>query len=228
VEKTVELPPKARIVSNLSNETHQYRLLPGENLIYEETITSPLLVMGPIEGLILVFKCCFWLSLAGTAPIWGWIWLQFILPGVKSHEKTLILPFLFCSLLCLVLGVLMAYYITLPIANQYLTLFNAAIGQNAWTLAHYVNYVLFLCLGHAIASELAFLLLLLVHFRLLSPEWLISKRRYMIVLAFVLGALLTPPDVLTQILMAIPLIGIYEFAILYAKFRSKRQEIILP
>ena len=117
----------------------------------------------------------------------------------------------------------MAYFITLPIANQYLSLFNSAIGQNSWTLALYVNYVLFLCMGHAIAAELALLLLILVHFRCLSAEWLISKRRHMIVAAFILGALLTPPDVLTQLLMAIPLIGIYELAIWYAKFRGKER-----
>src|SRR5204863_41436 len=112
------------------------------------------------------------------------------------------------------------YYVTLPLANQYLFLFNNSIGQNAWTLIHYVQYVLFLCLGHAIAAELGLLLLTLVHFRFLSPDWLIAKRRYMIVLAFVLGAFLTPPDVLTQLLLALPLIALYEVAIWYAKWRQ--------
>lgn len=189
---------------------------------YEQAAGSPLLILGPIEGLTLVFKSCFWLSLAGTAPIWVWIWLQFILPGMQAHEKALVLPFIIFSFLCLTGGCLMAYFCTLPIANQYLSLFNSSIGQNAWTLANYVNYVLLLCLGHAIAAELAFFLLLLVHFRFLGSEWLISKRRYMIVAAFILGALLTPPDVLTQLLLAIPLMGIYEIAIWYAKIRSKK------
>ena len=117
-------------------------------------------------------------------------------------------------------GCAIAYCFTLPLANEYLTFFNSSIGQNAWTLNHYVNYVLFLSFGHAIAAELALLLFVLVHYRFLSPEWLISKRRYMIVVAFILGALLTPPDVLTQILLAVPLMGIYEIAILYAKWRK--------
>ena len=95
------------------------------------------------------------------------------------------------------------------------------MGQNAWTLNHYVNYVLLLCLGHAVAAELALLLLILVHFRFLSPSWLIAQRRYMIVLAFICGALLTPPDILTQLLLALPLIVLYEFAILYAKWLNR-------
>jgi sec-independent protein translocase protein TatC len=222
--QSFSLPPRAWPVSLLplleEKEERIYQLSPGERFVYEEAIESPLLIMGPIEGLVLVLKACFWLSLALTAPIWGWIWLQFILPGLKEQERAMLIPFLLLSLICLGLGIALAYSVTLPIANQYLLLFNSSIGQNAWTLMHYVDYVLLLCLGHAIAAELALLLFILVHFRVLSATWLIAKRRYMIVLAFVLGALLTPPDVLTQLLLAIPLIGLYQVAIYYAKWRE--------
>lgn len=204
------------------NGHRQYHLAQREILVYDQIIRTPLLIMGPLEGLILVFKACFWLSIAITAPFWGWVWLQFILPGIHSQERLVLIPFLSGSILCVMGGCLLAYWMTLPLANEYLSLFNHSIGQNAWTINHYVNYVLFLCLGHAIAAEIAFLLLGLVHYRFLTPEWLISKRKYMIVGAFILGALLTPPDVLTQILMAVPLIGVYEVAILYAKWRKPK------
>lgn len=217
IDQVFHLPTHAKWVG--IGEGKASILRPGESLSYDQTITAPLLIMGPIEGLILVFKACFWLSIALAAPLWGWVWLRFILPGIKAQEKAFLIPFLIFSLIFILMGCLLAYRITLPIANEYLMLFNSSIGQNAWTLNHYVNYVLFLCAGHAIAAEIAFILMVLVHFRLLSPEWLISKRRYMIVAAFILGALLTPPDVLTQLLLAFPLIGIYEIAICYAKWR---------
>jgi sec-independent protein translocase protein TatC len=223
-DQIFELPYHSRLISNLSSQTegrNSYQLTPGQTLLYEEAIHSPFLIMGPIEGLVLVFKACFWLSLALTAPIWGWIWLQFILPGLKEQERAALLPFLLISLLSSSIGIAFAYYVTLPIANQYLLLFNSSIGQNAWTLMHYVDYVLLLCLGHVIAAELVLLLLMLVHFHFLSPTWLIEKRRYMIVLAFILGALLTPPDILTQLLLAFPLIGLYEVAIWYAKWINR-------
>ncbi len=227
-DQVFELPSQSWLVSNQisSGQHHErpyYRLAPGEVLLYEQTIHNPFLIMGPIEGLTLVFKLCFWLSVALTAPFWGWIWLQFILPGLKAQERVILIPFLLCSVFCLCAGIALAYYVTLPLANQYLMLFNHSIGQNAWTLTHYINYVLLLCLGHAIAAELGLLLLVLVHFRFLSPEWLISKRRYMIVVAFILGALLTPPDVLTQLLLAIPLMMLYEIAIYYAKWRHRKE-----
>jgi sec-independent protein translocase protein TatC len=221
-EQNFDLPAGSWLVSGLfrprmKEESQTYRIAPGQALIYEGA-ADPLLILSPIEGLVLVFKLCFWLSVALTAPFWGWVWLQFILPGLKEKERMILFPFLLCSLGCLALGVAVAYKVTLPISNHYLFLFNNSIGQNAWTLSHYVNYVLLLCLGHAIAAELALLLLILVHFRFLSPAWLIDKRRYMIVLAFIIGALLTPPDVLTQVMLAIPLIALYELAILYAKW----------
>lgn len=221
-----ELPSAAWLISDIPALKQKgrtvYALQPGQSLLYEQALTAPLLIMGPIEGLVLVFKVCFWLSLALTSPFWGWTWLQFILPGLRAQEQAILFPFLFCSIGCLGGGVAFAYYVTLPLANQYLTVFNQTIGQNAWTLTYYVDYVLLLCLGHAIAAELGLLLLILVHFRVLSPTWLIQKRRYMIVLAFILGALLTPPDVLTQLMLAVPLVGLYEIAIWYAKWRHRQ------
>jgi sec-independent protein translocase protein TatC len=224
-EQLFELPPHTWLLtdppSSSQKDGHRYyHIAPGGFLLYEQTIEAPLLIMGPIEGLVLVFKVCFWLSVALTAPLWGWIWLQFILPGLKANERSILLPFLLFSLISISMGLTLAYFVTLPLANQYLTLFNLPIGQNAWTLTHYVNYVLLLCLGHAVAAELSLLLFLLVHFRYLSPDWLVEKRRYMIVAAFILGALLTPPDVLTQLLLAFPLMGLYELAIWYAKWRK--------
>jgi sec-independent protein translocase protein TatC len=221
-----QLPAGAWIISKeipfiLKGDHVYYRLEPGQILLFEQALHSPLLILGPLEGLTLVFKVIFWLSLAFTAPLWGWVWLQFILPGLKTQERSILFPFLLCSFVCLCLGMALAYYVSLPLSNQYLTAFNTTIGQNAWSLSHYMSYVLLLCMGHAIAAELGLLLLTLVHFRFLSPAWLITKRRYMILIAFIIGAVLTPPDVMTQLLLALPLMGLYEIAIWYAKWRNR-------
>ena len=160
-DQIFELPSHGWLISNSSlvaEKEHFYRLAPGQTLLYEEASQLPLLIMGPIEGMTLVFKICFWFSVMLTSPFWGWIWLQFILPGLKEQERALLFPFLISSFLCLVSGLILAYYVTLPIANQYLFLFNASIGQNAWTLIQYVNYILLLFLGHVVAAELILIL----------------------------------------------------------------------
>lgn len=205
------------------------RLAPKQAASYEYPLPNRLLILGPLEGMVLTFKVCFWCSLALTSPIWGYFFLQFLLPGLRSGEKALLVPFFAWSGLWMGAGCVLAYYVTIPVANSYLEAFNAPIGQNAWTLTHYVDYTLMLFLGHALAFEMGLLLLCLVHYQWISVDGLISKRRHMIVCAFIIGALLTPPDILTQILMAIPLISLYELAILYGKWQARRlKHAILP
>ena len=92
IDQSVGLPADSRFVSGGRFDEQKgghphYLLGPGEALTYDRIIHSPLLIMGPIEGLVLVLKACFWLSIALTAPFWGWVWLQFILPGTRAHEK---------------------------------------------------------------------------------------------------------------------------------------------
>lgn len=219
------IPPKdADGVKKIEN--HSYLVEGGHYLDYEIPINeSRLVLLSPLEGVLLTFKVCFWLSLAGTSPIWVFLLLRFVLPALKKQEKKMIFPFIVSSFVSIFLGIVLARYVSIPIANQYLESFNAGIGENFWSLAHYIDYTFILFLGHAITAELCLILLFGVHFRVIKVDWLIAKRRYMIVLAFILGAILTPPDVLTQLLVAIPLIAVYELAILYGKIRTNHPAI---
>jgi sec-independent protein translocase protein TatC len=185
---------------------------------------TQLVIMGPLDGMLIAFKICFWSGAVLTAPFWGFALLQFLLPALKQHEKTLILPFIGLSIAFLLLGFLFAYRLTIPLANKYLLAFNAGIGMNLWSLSHYIDYTVVLLLGHAIAFEFCLILLFLVHLRVIGIEMMIACRRQMIVAAFVLGAILTPPDIFSQVMLAIPLIALYEVAILYARFREVAQK----
>lgn len=181
-----------------------------------------LVIMGPLDGMLSAFKICLWSGAVITAPFWGFVFLQFLLPALKSQERALILPFMGLSIAFLSIGFLFAYHLTIPLANEYLLAFNAGIGMNLWSLSHYIDYTLILLLGHAIAFEFCLILLFLVHLRVIRVEQMTSWRRQMIVAAFILGAILTPPDIFSQVMLAIPLIALYEVAILYARFRMFR------
>lgn len=178
-----------------------------------------LVILGPIDGMLTSLKISFWVGLVGTSPLWMFFLLKFLTPALHQHEKRLLIPFLILSMLFLITGVLFAFFVTIPLANEYLQLFNESIGINLWTLSSYLDYTIGLLLASALAFEIAVILLFLVHFGILNADLMINKRRHAIVAAFVLGAILTPPDVLTQLLLAIPLIGLYEVAIFYAKYR---------
>lgn len=184
-------------------------------------VPTKLVILGPIEGFNTALKTCFWFSLAATSPLWSFLLLRFLAPALKEQERRLVLPFLLLSALFMSLGLGLAYCVTIPLANQYLFAFNSAIGENLWSLSHYLDYTVLLLLANAIAFEFAVIFLFLIHFGWLSENWLREKRRLMIVLIFIVSALLTPPDVLTQILLAIPLMGLYEVMILYASLKRK-------
>lgn len=204
------------------NGTQSHMIGPGSYIDVDvPSIDNRLIIISPLEGMLTTFKICFWVGLIISAPFWGFSLLQFILPALKSHERALILPFFALSILFLSLGFLFAYHVTIPLANQYLEAFNAGIGVNLWTLSHYVEYTLVLLLGHALAFEFCLVVLFLVHLRVITAQQMIGRRREVIVAAFILGAILTPPDIFSQVMLAIPLIALYEVAIIYARFRGR-------
>lgn len=200
-------------------------IAPGEHLDLETIESSiKLVIFGPVEGMVTAFKVCFWVSLVATAPFWLYFVLQFIVPAMKSHERRLLGPFLSLSAVFFVGGILFAYFVTLPLANAFLWAFNAEMGNNLWSLANYLDYTLFLLLANAFAFEVSLFLFFLVHLGVISVEWMTSHRRHMIITALVAAALLTPPDVPSQLMLAIPLIGLYEAAFLYARILAKRHK----
>jgi sec-independent protein translocase protein TatC len=184
-----------------------------------------LVVFSPIEGMLTTFKVSFWVGLVCSAPIWMFIILSFFSPGLKHKEKRLVFPFILMSLIFMGFGVLFSLTTIIPLANSFLYAFNANIGNNLWALSQYLSFTTVLLLSNVLAFELFVLLLFLVHLGILSSEALQKKRRIAIVSAFVLGAVLTPPDVLTQCLLASILIIFYELAIVYARVRSRRKRL---
>lgn len=198
-----------------------YKIAPGGSLVYLKPIQSNtgLVILSPTEGFLTAFKVSLWSGMLLSAPLWAFLLAQFFIPGLRIHERQLILPFITTSIVFIALGCFLAFTVTIPAANHYLASFNTSIGTNLWSLSHYLNYTLFLMLANGIAFELGAVGAFAVHMGKISAGALIAKRRFAIVGAFVLAAILTPPDVLTQFLLAIPLIGLYEALILYARFR---------
>jgi sec-independent protein translocase protein TatC len=205
-----------------SQEGGSWVLKPGGSLIVEyPQPTQALVLLGPTEGLGTIFKLAFWVSLVATSPLWLFLLLRFIAPGLQQTEKAFVLPFLGLSLLALFGGILFAWIFTLPIANSVLRQINAGIGTDLWSLGHYLDYSVILLLGNALAFEGAVLVFFLVHQGYLTPDGMRRCRRHVIVGTLFMSAVLTPPDVFTQLLLTIPLLCLYELSILYAVWRQR-------
>jgi sec-independent protein translocase protein TatC len=189
----------------------------------KSTLNLPLSLFSPQEGFLALFKIAFWIGFLGTSPYWILGILRFIQPALRGKIKRLLPGFTFLSLLFITSGITLCLFVTLPLANQFFYDFNRSIGNNLWGFEAYVDFLLLLIFAHGTAFEIGALLLLLIHMGVLHWKTLAEKRRHAALFSLIMGALLTPPDILTQLLIAIPLMGFYELAILYGKMRQKKE-----
>lgn len=187
---------------------------------FKQSSSVRLVLLSPTEGLVLALKGSFWLSLAAFFPVWGFFWIRFLTPALHPREKILMIPFLLISLFLMILGIMLAYFVTLPIALPLLTAFNETLGENLWSVSSFFQFYLLVLAGSAFAFELVAILFTAVLAGWISYETLKNYRRHAILGAFILAALVTPPDVPTQFLVAIPLVILYEGAILFASWRG--------
>ena len=170
------------------------------------------------------FKLVMLLSIVITIP---WILYQlwaFIAPGLYKHEKRLVFPLLVSSSLLFYLGMVFAYYIVFPLVFGFFTK-AAPEGVAVMTdISRYLDFVSKLFIAFGAAFEVPVLTFVLVMTGVTTVEALSGARSYVIVAAFVIGMLLTPPDVISQILLAIPVWLLFELGLLMSKiFINKRQ-----
>ena len=155
----------------------------------------------------------------------------FVAPGLYANEKKAFLPFLLATPLLFMAGAALAYFIVMPTAFRFFLGFEGTVGglqQEALpAMGDYLSLVMQFILAFGVCFQLPVLLLLLNRAGIVSRQQLKGIRRYMIVGAFALAAILTPPDVVSQLMLGIPLILLYEVSLLIMWFtdRRKRKEI---
>jgi len=152
------------------------------------------------------------------------IW-AFVAPALYQHEKRLIYPLLFSSTLLFYLGVAFAYYVVFPLVFGFLTKTAPEGVAIATDISSYLDFVLTLFLAFGICFEVPVAIILLCWTGVTTPDDLKAKRPYIIVAAFVIGMFLTPPDIFSQTLLAIPMCLLFELGVLFARFyRPKEAE----
>lgn len=153
---------------------------------------------------------------------------KFVAPGLYRKEKRALLPFLFATPILFTVGACFAYFITIPLALKFLLGFQGNVGgvtQEALpSVGNYLSFIMQFVMAFGIAFLLPILLMLLERSGIVTREQLVSARRYMIVAAFAIAAVATPPDILSQFLLAVPLILLYEVSIFAIWFTQRRRK----
>jgi sec-independent protein translocase protein TatC len=158
------------------------------------------------ETFFTALKVAFFSAFIVSLPMIFWqLWL-FLAPGLYDHEKKLIVPFVFFATLMFLIGASFAYYIVVPFGFDFLINFGSAVVTVLPSIGKYVSFFTKLLVGFGIAFELPVITFFLAKIGLVDDRMLKDFFKYAIVLIFIVSVLLTPPDVLTQFLMAGPLI----------------------
>jgi len=182
-----------------------------------------LVYLGLAEALMtnlrLTFIAGFFLSLP---VIFYQLWL-FILPGLQRQERRLIFFVSLFSLVFFTLGVTFAFLVVLPFSVRFFLGFSAEGLTPMISFSAYISYSVGLMLGFGLVFLMPVMVLILAKLGLVSPEFLAGQRMYATIIIFILAAIFTPPDVLSQILMGMPMLVLYEFSILLARFVRPRE-----
>jgi sec-independent protein translocase protein TatC len=185
---------------------------------------SYLIYTGLTDAFFTYMKVAFFASLIITSPfILYQIW-KFIAPGLLPKERKYVVPFVFSSTFLFISGVSFGYFIALPPAFKFFVSFNNQYLQAMLSFKDYLSLFVTFLLGFGLSFELPVFIFFLTKLGIVNATMLSKQRRYAILVIFVVAAVLTPsPDALSQVLMAIPLMFLYEVSIFVSKFAEKNK-----
>ena len=199
-------------------------------------LVAPLRAAGQVRiintevfgGFLVEIKVAFFAALMIAFPVIANQLWQFVAPGLYRKEKRALFPFLLATPILFIAGASMAYFVAIPVALKFLLGFQGDLGgvtQEAMPdVGNYLKFIMQFIFGFGISFLLPVLLMLLEHAGIVSYEQLKGAWRYAVVASFGIAAVLTPPDVGSQLLLAIPLIGLYFLALVAIKITRRKRE----
>ena len=187
-------------------------------LISQMPVGSTMIATDVASPFLAPIKLTIYVSVFLSAPVILYQIWAFIAPALYKHERKLVMPLLFSSTMLFYIGIAFAYFVVFPLAFGFLTK-TAPIGVVMSTdITKYLDFVMALFMAFGVAFEVPVAIILLCWMGVTTPEALKKKRPYILVGAFVVGMLLTPPDVFSQTLLAIPMYCLFEVGVFFSRF----------
>lgn len=203
-----------------------------------DILSAPLLKMMPTGGSLIFtsvaeafftyMKVAFIAGLILASPfVLYQIW-AFVAPGLYRHEKKYVVPFVLAGSFFFALGIFFGYYIALPIGFRFLLGFATDFIKPMPSMKEYLSFSIKFLLAFGLVFEFPVVLVLLARIGVVDAKTLARQRKYAILLIFIFAAILTPPDIVSQLIVALPMIGLYELSILLSKIFGKKSPPAQP
>ena len=199
------------IVTALTNMGQRY------NYVYVYIAPQELFLVYMNVALVGAVVVCF--------PVLAYQIYAFCSPGLSGKERGYISGSLVAGGLCFLVGVAFAYFISLPFMLRFLIQFTGEVDVSASiSIQQYVSFLLTVFVIFGLVFELPVVSVLLTGLGLVRAEWLVKGRKVMIVIIFILAAIITPPDIVSQIMVAVPMLGLYEISIALSRVVGKAKK----
>jgi sec-independent protein translocase protein TatC len=207
------------MVMGLIPEPEAPEVLPG-------TTRGNLINLGPLEGFRVAFQVAIYGGIGLASPFIFYFVGQFVFPALRRNEKRYLFRALGLGAILFFLGILFCYFVVIPIVLIAAVQFSHWMGFGAeqWQAINYIGVVCRFMLGMGIGFELPIVILTLVKLDLLDYRQLVKFRMYWVVINLILSSVLTPPDPISMMLMAVPLQILYEISVLIARMWKRREE----
>ena len=190
---------------------------------------SKLIYTNIFEAFFSQVKVAFFFATMVAFPVMATQLWRFVAPGLYAHEKNAFKPFLLMTPVLFTMGACLAYFIAMPIALHFLLSYQGNIGgvtQEALPgVGNYLSFATTFLFGFGAAFQLPVLLLILERAGIVTRAQLVSGRRYAVVASTAVAAILTPPDIVSMLLLAVPLVLLYEFALIVMLFTARKREV---
>tara|TARA_B100000401_G_scaffold434792_1_gene375482 strand:+ start:537 stop:1313 length:777 start_codon:yes stop_codon:yes gene_type:complete len=209
---------------------YNFLVEPYAKAVKNDGIDRRLIYTALHETFITYLKVAFFVAIfLGSPIVLTQIW-KFVAPGLYQNEKKAFLPYLIATPILFLLGGMLIYYLVMPLAINFFLSFETTAGVNTLPIQleakvnEYLSLIMRLIFAFGLSFQLPVLLNLLARIGVIDSEYLKIRRKYFVVIIFAAAALLTPPDPITQIGLAIPLLILYELSILSVKLTEKKKQ----
>jgi sec-independent protein translocase protein TatC len=188
---------------------------------------SSMVFINATEPFFTILKVSALAGLVCAFPIIVWQLWRFIAPGLYKHEKRLAIPFVLCSSFCFGSGTFFGFSLVFPMVFSFLVTYGVSVGgvQAMLSMGSYLTLATRLLLAFGLVFELPIIIFFLARLGIVDHVWLAKKRKFALLMAFVVGAVLTPPDIISQASIAVPFIVLYEVGIIAARLFGKKKSI---